>query len=199
MQNIPQPRGGVNVLATPQAYATGELIRLFYLAPMTAYFLMWTYNELALALSMWVGIRVDSNFNRLPLATSVREFWLRWHITVGRWAFKYIYFPIGGNRGLVPLHYLAVFLAVAVWHGAGWSGLIWGMSQGVAMSVVWWFYNFRRKRGWEDRPSGPAWAATCWFVTMHYQLATIVIGLDPHYFGMRILPELFSRLTGIGG
>jgi len=75
--------------------------------------------------ALWIGIPVDNNFDWLPRATSVREFWRRWHITLGSWLRDTIYIPLGGNRGVVLLNYAAVFGFCAVWHGPSisfWSG-----------------------------------------------------------------------------
>ena len=109
-RQIPVAGSGVtDFYAAPQDYTTGQLLRVFYLVPIQIYLLLWTYNQLALGLSLWVGICVDDNFNRLPLATSVRDFWHRWHITVGTWLRSYIYIPLGGSRRNALLNPLLVF------------------------------------------------------------------------------------------
>lgn len=187
--------GGPNFFARPEAFETDRLLRVFYLVPIQIYLLLWTYNELAAALSRWVGIRVDDNFNWLPRATSVRDFWHRWHVTVGAWLRKYIYIPLGGNRQHASLNILLVFAYCGVWHGASWSFLAWGLSQGLALIG---------QRGWDTvrprlgvwAPRGPAWIALCWLLTLHYQLATIVMFADFDHLGLRLFAELARRLLG---
>ena len=197
MKNTPHvPAGGADFFTAPQAYATRHLVRLFYLVPIQVYLLLWTYNELAAALSIWLGIRVDNNFDWLPRATSVRDFWRRWHVTVGRWLRDYIYIPLGGNRGIVPLHYAGVFGFCAVWHGASWSFVVWAASQAFALTVQRWGDRLRRRLGWDRRPAGPVWIGLSWLITMHYQLATIVIFVDFEHCGWRLFRELWHRLAG---
>lgn len=125
--------------AAPELYATRVLVRAFYFVPLQIYLILWTYNELAAVVALLVGIRVDNNFDWLPAATSVRDFWRRWHITVGAWLRTYIYIPLGGNRSPSWITYTAVFGFCGVWHGASWSFLVWGLSQAAALCVQkWW-------------------------------------------------------------
>ena len=195
MKNTPAvAAAGCDFFAAPENYATRHLVRIFYIVPIQVYLLLWTYNELAAALSIWVGVRVDNNFDWLPSATSVRDFWRRWHVTVGKWLRNYIYIPLGGNRGHVPLNYAAVFGFCAIWHGAAWSFLAWAASQALALLVQRWWDGARRAVGWEGRPAGAWWTALCWLLTLHYQLATIIIFVDFEHVGWRFFGELWRRL-----
>ena len=187
--------GTADFFAAPEDYTTSELLRTFYLVPIQIYMLLWTYNELAAALGLWVGIRVDNNFNWLPLATSVRDFWRRWHITLGSWLRNSIYIPLGGNRRHTTLNYVAVFGYCGVWHGASWSFVGWGLSQTLALTVQRGWDNLRRRLGWEPRPASVGWMALCWLLTMHYQLATIIVFVDFERLGLGLLGELLRRLT----
>lgn len=195
---IPLPGGG-DVFSQPEAYPTARLVRAFYLVPIQIYLILWTYNELAMTLSLWVGIRVDNNFDWLPRATSVRDFWRRWHVTVGKWLRNYIYIPLGGNRRNVYLNTFAVFGFCAIWHGASWSFLAWGASQALALGVQRLWDQLRARWGWQGRPSGPLWTAVCWLLTMHYQIATIVVFADFDHLGVRLGRELLGRLVQVGG
>ncbi len=197
LKNTPHPpSGGPDFFAAPQAYETRYLVRLFYFVPIQVYLLLWTYNELAAVAGLLAGLEVDNNFDHLPLASSVRDFWRRWHVTVGKWLRDYIYVPLGGNRGLVPLHYAVVFGFCALWHGAAWSFVAWAASQVLALSVQRGWDGLRRKAGWQQRPRGLWWRVVCWLLTMHYQLATIVVFVDFEYCGWRFLRELLQRLAG---
>ena len=194
--SIVVPPGGPDFFSSPESYSTRHLVRVFYLIPIQIYLFLWTYNEIAAGLSIWLGIRVDNNFNWLPRATSVRDFWLRWHITVGAWLRKYIYIPLGGNRGFVPLNYAAVFLYCGLWHGASWSFVAWGASQALALTVQRWWDMLCTRDGVYKGPSGPIWTAFCWLATLHYQLATIIMFADFDHIASRLLPELIGRLFG---
>ena len=200
LRNTPSvAAGAADFFASPQGYSTGELLRVFYLLPIQVYLFLWSYSELAIGLALWLGIRVDENFNWAPRATSVRDFWRRWHVTVGLWLRNYIYIPLGGNRGIVPLCYLAVFGYCGIWHGASWSFLAWGFSQAAALTVQRGWDRLRERLGWQGRPSGPAWTAFCWLLTVHYQIATIVIFADFEHLGIRLFGELLQRLVGAAG
>ena len=197
MKNTPLVAPGTaDFFASPGAYTASELLRVLYLVPIQIYLMLWTYNELAAALSLWIGIRVDNNFDWLPRATSVRDFWRRWHVTVGLWLRDYIYIPLGGNRGLVPLHYAAVFGFCAVWHGASVSFLAWGGSQVLALSVQRWWDRLRKRLHWRGNRG---WTLMCWLLTMHYQVATIVIFVDFEHCGWRIFGEIGRRILSAVG
>jgi D-alanyl-lipoteichoic acid acyltransferase DltB (MBOAT superfamily) len=185
----------INFFATPGAYATGRLLRVFYLIPLQAYLALWTYNELAACLSYWVGIRVDNNFDWLPRAVSVRDFWRRWHVTVGHWMRDYIYIPLGGGHGLPLVRIFAVFAFVGVWHGASWSFLAWGAAQALALSVQRLWDQARKRLHARINPTGAWWTVVCWLLTMHFAIATIVMFMDFEHCGRRILGELWRRLV----
>ncbi|MCK4341536.1 MAG: hypothetical protein KAY37_07435 [Phycisphaerae bacterium] len=186
----------VDFFTAPENYTTGELFRVFYLVPIQVYLLLWTYNELAAALALWVGLRVDNNFNWLPRATSVRDFWRRWHITLGTWLRNYIYIPLGGNRRHVPLNYAAVFGYCGVWHGAGWSFPAWGLSQAFALTVQRGWDRLVARLGWQRLATRRWWIALCWVLTMHYQIATLVVFVDFDHLGLRLFGELLRRVSG---
>lgn len=75
------------------------------------------------------GIRLVNNFNRPYLATSIREFWSKWHMSLSSWLKDYVYIPLGGNRNGVARKYLNLlitFLVSGLWHGAGYTFFVWG-------------------------------------------------------------------------
>lgn len=194
--NIPTvPLGAPSFYEAPERYAPAELtlLRIVLLGPTQVYLLLWTYNELAAVCGLIVGIRVDNNFNWLPRATSVRDFWRRWHITVGEFLRNYVYIPLGGNRINPWLAYCATFIFCGVWHGAAWSFVVWGASQGAALAIQKHWDQVRAALGWDFLQRQPAWIAFCWLLTMSYQSVTIMIFTDFHYCGTRLLAELWRR------
>lgn len=193
------PAGVAHYYAAPERYPTGALLRGFYLVPVQVYLLLWTYNELACATSRWLGLRVDDNFAWLPRATSVRDFWRRWHVTVGAWLRDYVYIPLGGSRRAVLRNTVAVFAYCGLWHGASWSFLAWGLSQAAALGVQRAWDGLWARRGGSGRPRGRLWTAVAWLLTMHYQIATIVVFTDFDHLGRRLLGTLAGRLLGLDG
>ncbi|MBK9118647.1 MAG: hypothetical protein IPM18_03455 [Phycisphaerales bacterium] len=183
-------------LADATPLPTDRLLLVFYLIPLQVYLLLWTYNQLAQIVANIIGIPVPDNFNRLPLATSVRDFWRRWNLTVGNWLRTYLYIPLGGNRQHVTLNYVLVFGYCGLWHGAAWSFVWWGLSQGAALSVQRGWDHLRARLG-PRAPRGRVWTVACWLLTMHYQAATIVVFADFQYAGTRVLGELGRRLIGL--
>jgi D-alanyl-lipoteichoic acid acyltransferase DltB (MBOAT superfamily) len=184
--------------STPEAYNTSQLLRVFYLVPIQTYLILWTYNELACLQSRFLGLPVDNNFDWLPLARSVRDFWRRWHITLGAWLRAYLYIPLGGNRRHVPLNYLVVFGYCGIWHGASWSFLVWGLTQAAALTGQRWWDQWVAARGWRLGRWAPIAWGLGWVLTMHYQLLTILVFMDFEHLGSRILPELWRRLVSGG-
>jgi D-alanyl-lipoteichoic acid acyltransferase DltB (MBOAT superfamily) len=194
ISNMPAVRAGAaDFFSQPQQYGTDQLLSAVYLIPIQIYFLLWTYNQLANGLAAWVGIPVDDNFDRLPLATSVREFWRRWHITVGDWLRDNIYIPLGGNRGIVWLNYVAVFGYIGLWHGPSWSFLAWGLLQAAALIVQRGWDQYWKRRDHRGRPAGLPWTVFCWLLTIHFAIVTIVMFTDFDHLGTRIFPELLRR------
>ena len=184
---------GADFFSDPGRYDTLRLVRAFYLVPVQIYLLLWTYNELAATIGLLIGIHVDNNFDWLPKATSLRDFWRRWHITVGAWLRTYLYFPLGGSRSHADRNIMVVFLFCGVWHGASWSFVLWGLSQGIGLSVERWWEALRVRLGWTKLPESPLWRAASWLLTMHYQLATIIVFVDFEHAGTRFYAELARR------
>mgnify|MGYP001623024290 FL=1 len=92
------------------------------------------YSDMAIGLAKMFGFEIPENF-RLPYTShSVREFWQRWHITLGTWFKEYVYFPLGGSRRgtLRTVRNMAiVWLLTGIWHGASWNYALWGAYFGV--------------------------------------------------------------------
>ena len=97
---------------------------------MMLYFNFYGYSLMAVGLGKMTGFELPENFRIPYLARSVRDFYRRWHITMGLWFRKYVYFPLGGNRlgeGRTILHLLAVWLLTGFWHGVSANFFLWGV------------------------------------------------------------------------
>ena len=98
------------------------------------YFDFSAYSDMALGLAMLFGIRLPMNFNSPYKATSIIEFWRRWHITLSRFLRDYLYIPLGGNQRGLSRRYLNLMLTMLIgglWHGAAWTFVIWGGLHGL--------------------------------------------------------------------
>lgn len=96
------------------------------------------YTYIAIGASKVMGIELMNNFNTPYLATSIKDFWDRWHISLTSWFRDYLYFPLGGSRkGKLRkyINILVVFSVSGLWHGASWHYVVWGVLHG-AMRVV---------------------------------------------------------------
>jgi D-alanyl-lipoteichoic acid acyltransferase DltB (MBOAT superfamily) len=87
------------------------------------------YTDMARGLGRLIGLRFMLNFNNPYLATSLGDFWRRWHISLSTWFKDYVYVPLGGNRGGAVTTYRNIALTMllsGLWHGAAWTFVIWG-------------------------------------------------------------------------
>jgi alginate O-acetyltransferase complex protein AlgI len=91
------------------------------------------YVDIALGLGQMVGFKLSQNFMTPYIARNASEFWGRWHITLSNWFREYLYIPLGGNRlgRLREVFNLLLVMGVAgLWHGAGWTFVLWGLIHG---------------------------------------------------------------------
>lgn len=96
------------------------------------------YSDMAIGLGKMFGVELPVNFNAPMRAVSVKDFWNRWHITLGRFFTTYVYIPLGGSRkgfSRLLLNTMIVFSLSGLWHGADWTFVIWGLLQGVAICI----------------------------------------------------------------
>ncbi|MEM7424571.1 MAG: MBOAT family protein [Pseudomonadota bacterium] len=96
------------------------------------------YCDMALGLARMFGIRLPINFNSPYKATSIVDFWRRWHITLSRFLRDYLYIPLGGNRHGRFRRYLNLFATMVLgglWHGASWNFVLWGALHGVYLAI----------------------------------------------------------------
>ncbi|MBQ7563705.1 MAG: MBOAT family protein [Lachnospiraceae bacterium] len=92
------------------------------------------YSDMALGLAGMLGFELPVNFRQPYFASSIKEFWGRWHISLSTWLRDYVYIPLGGNRCSKrrrDLNLLATFLISGLWHGASWTFVLWGGIHGV--------------------------------------------------------------------
>jgi len=104
------------------------------------------YSSIAIGAARVMGFELMTNFRHPYFASSIGDFWHRWHISLSTWFKDYVYIPLGGSRVAVPRHYLNLLITFTIsglWHGANWTFVIWGLYNGmllVAESIAakWW-------------------------------------------------------------
>jgi alginate O-acetyltransferase complex protein AlgI len=102
------------------------------------YFTFAGYSHLIIGLGMLVGFKLPENFNNPYMASSISDFWRRWHMSLSYWIRDYVYIPLGGNRKGVSRKCLNLLIAmslVGVWHGLTLNYFLWGLFHGVLMSA----------------------------------------------------------------
>ncbi len=96
------------------------------------------YVDMARGSALLLGFNLPQNFDSPYFATSIADFWRRWHITLGDWLRNYLYFPLGGSRqGLARtcLNLMIVMVIAGIWHGAAWGFIVWGILHGLALVI----------------------------------------------------------------
>jgi alginate O-acetyltransferase complex protein AlgI len=124
------------VFATPAAYGAASQWLAAALYHVQIYCDFSGYTDMAIAAAALLGYRLPQNFDFPYLATSVRDFWRRWHMTLTRWFRDYLYVPLGGNRGSrarTARNLMVVFALCGLWHGAAWNFVIWGLAHGLLL------------------------------------------------------------------
>jgi D-alanyl-lipoteichoic acid acyltransferase DltB (MBOAT superfamily) len=147
------------------------------------------YTDMAIGIAQLFNIRLPQNFNSPYKATSIQDFWRRWHMTLSRFLREYIYIPLGGNRkGRLRTYAnnMAVFLIGGFWHGAGWTFIMWGFLHGAAQII---------QRIWNEwgRPL-PRWLA--WAITFLFVNVTWVF-FRAESFGQAL--RLLRGMAGLNG
>lgn len=143
-----------------------------YLYALQIYFDFSGYTDIALGLGLMFGFRWPQNFDRPYLATSIQDFWRRWHMTLSRFLRDYLYIPLGGSKhGPIRtcVNLMLTMLLGGLWHGAAWSFLIWGGLHGLFLIVNRLWAGSRAGQGL--RESGGlcrwCWSLLSWALTFH--------------------------------
>jgi D-alanyl-lipoteichoic acid acyltransferase DltB (MBOAT superfamily) len=148
------------------------------------------YTDMALGASLLFNIKLPVNFNSPYRSLTIQEFWRRWHMTLSRFIRDYIYIPLGGSRASEPrilLNILVTFFLVGLWHGAGWTFVIWGLLHGCALAIFrfWQKGSFRLPR------------FVSWFITFNFiNAAWVFFRAQTFSDAMKVLKGM-TGLTGV--
>lgn len=119
------------------------------------------YSDIAIGAARCMGIDLSTNFRRPYASSNIREFWRRWHISLSGWFRDYVYVPLGGNRkGKLRknINLLITFVLSAIWHGAGWTFLVWGLLHSIYTLL---YDGFKKYFTGVQIPGIIAWLITC--------------------------------------
>ena len=163
---------------------------------MQIYFDFSGYSDMAIGLGRLFGIRLPLNFNSPYKASDIADFWHRWHMTLSRFLREYLYFSLGGNRKGPRRRYLNLMLTMllgGLWHGAGWTFVIWGALHGIYLSVFHGFHDWRKRTGRaKPQPSaGGIWAGRV-FTFFLVLIAWVFFRAESFGGAMGILQSMFG-------
>ncbi|MFV0291330.1 MAG: MBOAT family O-acyltransferase [Mangrovibacterium sp.] len=137
------------VFNAPWAYSGLENLISIYSYAIQIYFDFSGYTDIAIGLALILGFKIPINFNSPYQATSITDFWHRWHISLSKWLRDYLYIPLGGNRKGSIRTYMNSFITMllgGLWHGANWKFVIWGAIHGAALSIEKFFHTISTKK-----------------------------------------------------
>ena len=145
------------------------------------------YSDMAIGLGRIFGFQFPENFNYPLISRSVKEFWRRWHISLGSWFRDYVYIPLGGSRvktGLYVRNVIAVWMLTGLWHGASWNFVLWGAGFGVLLLCE----RFLWGKWLERMPS---------IISRLYLLFIILLSFI--LFSADTIPQAMQRIGGLFG
>jgi alginate O-acetyltransferase complex protein AlgI len=141
----------VFAVAAEQPLTAGEAWMGAITYALQLYFDFSGYSDMAIGLGLLFGIRLPFNFASPYKAVNIIDFWRRWHMTLSRFLRDYLYVPLGGNRKGGARRHVNLFLTMllgGLWHGAGWTFVIWGALHGIFLIVNHGWRAFRAALGW---------------------------------------------------
>lgn len=136
------PTGGDAIKSIPAAGLWMGL--LFYM--LQIYLDFSAYSDMAIGMGWMIGFHYNENFNYPYIATSIKDFWNRWHISLSTFFRDYVYIPLGGNRKgekRRTLNLLVVWALTGFWHGASWNYILWGL--------YFFVFIYIENKGWLDK------------------------------------------------
>lgn len=137
------------------------------------------YSDMAIGLALMMGVRLPLNFDSPYKAVNIIEFWRRWHMTLSRFLRDYLYFALGGNKKGEVRRYANLMITMllgGLWHGAGWTFVIWGGLHGFYLMVNHGWQTLRRRLGHDLKSS------TWWGRGLSISLTFIAVVIGWVYF-----------------
>lgn len=180
-----------DVFHAPAAFNTGTVIYAAVSCSLQIYFDFSGYSDMAVGIAKIVGFDFKRNFNLPYIAENESELWGRWHISLSSWFRDYLYIPLGGSRkgeGRTYGNILITMTVSGLWHGAGWTFIVWGLLHGV-MSCV---HRFVKKRGYQGNK-----VVNIIVTFIVFTLLLVIFRADSLSGAMTVLSAMFTVHTGI--
>ncbi|HQC94968.1 MAG TPA: MBOAT family protein [Aquabacterium sp.] len=152
------------------------------------------YSDMAVGLSRMFNVQLPFNFDSPYRASNISEFWRRWHMTLSRFLRDYLYIPLGGNRhGDLRRHVnlMTTMLLGGLWHGAGWTFVIWGGLHGLYLVV---------NHGWSAWAAHLGWRGPTWLTRpLAHALTLIAVVIAWVFFRAHTVDDALRVLRGMAG
>ena len=186
------------VYATPSVFSSATVFLATIAYSLQIYFDFSGYSDMAVGVSKMLGIELPRNFNLPYLSHNVTELWKRWHITLSSWLQEYLYIPLGGNRKGTARTYINLVLTMllgGLWHGAGWTFVLWGLLHGIALAV---HKAWMQITGSPDKPHSAV--SNCLSVAVTFLFTNfcwVFFRAESAGQALKIIRRIFSFSTGI--
>jgi alginate O-acetyltransferase complex protein AlgI len=149
------------------------------------------YTDMAIGLAWMIGFEFPQNFNDPYLATSITDFWRRWHMSLSGWLRRYLYVPLGGNRKGRARTYANLFATMVLgglWHGANWTFVLWGALHGAVLAA---------ERYAEERAPALRWPV--WLAAARTLLVVLIGWVLFRAADLRGAGAMFGGMAGVNG
>ena len=147
------------------------------------------YCDIAVGTAFLFNLRIPENFRAPYRSTSIQEFWRRWHISLSNWLRDYVYYSLPGMRSkwkMFPyLNAVITMLVCGLWHGLGWTFLVWGLLHGIALASCAYWRRLRRRM-----PDSLGWALTFAFVSLSW----VIFRASNLSAAVRVFRAMFSAV-----
>lgn len=155
------------IFQNPAGYSGFENLLAVYGYTIQIYCDFSGYSDMAIGMGKMMGFDLGINFMKPYQATSITDFWRRWHISLSTWLRDYLYIPLGGNRKGKYRTYINLMITMLIgglWHGANWKFIFWGGLHGIGLAVhkLW---TTLTKGIFKPNPVGKV---VGWFLTLHF-------------------------------
>lgn len=143
------------------------------------------YADMAIGIALMFNIKLPLNFDSPYKSLDIQQFWRRWHMTLSRFLRDYVYIPLGGNRGSekkVKINLMITFTLGGLWHGAGWTFILWGVLHGIALVL---------HRIWQKVPYKLN-QYFAWFITFNFvNIAWVLFRASEFSEALKVLKGMF--------
>jgi D-alanyl-lipoteichoic acid acyltransferase DltB (MBOAT superfamily) len=175
------------VFGVPEAYHAPDVALAAYAYAAQIYCDFSGYTDIAIGVALLMGFVFPQNFNSPYRATSFRDFWRRWHMTLSRFLRDFLYIPLGGNRGgrwKAARNVMLTMVLGGLWHGAAWGFVLWGTLHGAFLVG---------ERFVRDRLNVPAWLR--WAIVFH---VVVLLWVLFRAESLSIAWDFFAQLADFG-